>query len=92
MEGSDNLIYYKMGRGMFNKGFCKICATPVENKASQLSEEQRAALPEGARVWYDRGQTQRATNSRILDGFDVSRLKKERIDGWNNILPKYENP
>ncbi|KAK6189227.1 hypothetical protein LQW54_013493 [Pestalotiopsis sp. IQ-011] len=92
MEGGDNLIYYKMGRGMFNKGFCKICATPVENKASQISDEQRAALPEGARVWYDRGQTQRATNSRILDGFDVNRLKKERIDGWNNILPKYENP
>ncbi|ETS82747.1 hypothetical protein PFICI_04623 [Pestalotiopsis fici W106-1] len=91
-EGEENLTYYKMGRGMFNKGFCKHCATPVENRVSKLSDEQREALPEGAREWYDRGHTQRATNSRMLDDINFSQLKKQRIDGWNNILPKYENP
>lgn len=91
-EGEENMTYYKMGRGMFNKGFCKHCATPIENRGSKLSDEQRDALPEGAREWYDRGQLHRALNSKMLDDVDPSKLNKQRIDGWNNILPKYENP
>ncbi|KAK9774782.1 putative CENP-V/GFA domain-containing protein [Seiridium cardinale] len=92
VEGEENLTYYKMGRGLFDKGFCKTCAVPIENRTAKISEEQRAALPEGGRFWYDRGLLHRSLNAKILDGVDLAKLKKERIDGWKNILPPYENP
>jgi hypothetical protein len=92
IEGEENLTFYKMGHGLFLKGFCKICAVPVYNKAVRFSEEERAALPEAGRFWYDRGQVHRSLNAKVIDGVDLTKLKKQRIDGWKNIMPQYENP
>lgn len=92
LQGEDNLTYYKMDRGLFNKGFCRSCGVPVENKAAHISDAERDALPEGAKFWYERGQIYRSLNAKVLDGVDLAKLKTERIDGWKNILPLYENP
>ncbi|KAI1850096.1 hypothetical protein JX265_003469 [Neoarthrinium moseri] len=92
VEGEDNMTYYGMGMGIFLKGFCKTCGVPVENKATELSDEKIAALPEGARFWHARGKTFRSLNGKVLNGVDLGPLKKERIDGWKLIKPEYVNP
>ncbi|KAH6659495.1 Mss4-like protein [Truncatella angustata] len=91
-EGEENLSYYKMGNGLFNKGFCRVCGVPVENKAVSMSEEQKAALSEVHRSWHDRGHVYRGLNSRVLNDVDLGKLKKERVYGWKGIPPQYENP
>lgn len=86
------MTYYKMGHGIFVKGFCKTCGVPIDNNAVSMSEEEGNALPEADKSWYDRGKIYRGLNANVLDGVDLTKLEKERADGWNNILPKYENP
>ncbi|KAI0132536.1 glutathione-dependent formaldehyde-activating enzyme [Xylariales sp. AK1849] len=92
IEGRENITQYLMGQNIFCKGFCKICGVPIENKAADLTQEQLEAVPEAGRRWYEFGKHYWSVNARVLNGVDLELLKKERLDGWNNITPGYTNP
>lgn len=91
-QGKENLAHYKMGRGFSDKGFCKICAVPIDNWTVKISDAEREALPEAARSWYDGGQVFCGLNTQVLDEVDLAKLKPVRHDGWKDIMPLYENP
>jgi hypothetical protein len=94
--GDENATVYTMGRGMYQKIFCKTCGVPVQNRVTTLPEEKLAEMSAIALEWYNRGHTNRSINSRIIDGINLDELRKSkgftRIDGWANIPPLYENP
>ena len=81
-----------MGRGLFEKKFCKTCGVPFTNSSRTMTDEELAAMDEGSRGWYNKGLTFTPINLRILHDFDVKTLKTEKLDGFNNIKPLYENP
>jgi hypothetical protein len=81
-----------MGNKVFAKGFCKTCAVPIDNKSVELTDEQREALPEAPKQWYDSGKDYCGINIKALNGVDLESLKISKVDGWNAAKPMYVNP
>ncbi|KAL2159436.1 hypothetical protein VTH06DRAFT_2441 [Thermothelomyces fergusii] len=93
IEGRDNLFYYTFANRCWRKMFCKTCGENIGTELNpDLTEDEVAALPEGARKFRAEHANTKSINLRTINGLDVTRLELVREDGWNNIQPQYVYP
>ncbi|KAI0155264.1 glutathione-dependent formaldehyde-activating enzyme [Xylariaceae sp. FL1272] len=92
LEGLDNTTQYSMGSGTFARSHCKTCGVVISNKSVPVSEEARAAMPDMAKQWYERGLDNWSLSARVLNDVSIEEVKPQRVDGWNFIQPMYVNP
>jgi hypothetical protein len=91
ISGTDNLSYYIFASAVWRKAFCKTCGVHIINDLNPLTDEQVEALPEATRKWRAGKLGIRPLNLRVLNNFDVSKLKITRGMG-SKLQPEYVNP
>lgn len=81
----DAIGRYRFAYGMLEKLFCKRCGVCTSNLVSDLTEEQRKAMPQAYADYSVRHAKLHPVNIRILDGIDLKRVKIQYLDGWKDI-------
>ncbi|KAK3985102.1 Mss4-like protein [Cladorrhinum sp. PSN332] len=92
IQGSENLTPYTFGHKSWRRWFCKTCGVYLYTDPNELTKEEVAALPEGARSFRDKMAHARPFNLQVLDGFDLGSIEAPVNDGWKNQKPEYVNP
>jgi len=88
------MSYYIFGTLAWRKGFCRTCGVHIMNEMNDMTPEQVASLPPGARAFRESARDMFPTNIRILNDFDFEQIKDKVYlnDGYDMIKPMYVNP
>ncbi|KAF3767774.1 hypothetical protein M406DRAFT_345618 [Cryphonectria parasitica EP155] len=92
VQGREHLSYRIFGYGIERKAFCKHCGVHICNEPSELTDEEYERLDDYGKEERSRVINNRNFTLRILDDFDCSTLKTQRLDGWNDMPGAYVNP
>ncbi|RFU80578.1 glutathione-dependent formaldehyde-activating enzyme [Trichoderma arundinaceum] len=87
-----NIGKYQFNNRILHKAFCKICGVVLTNTFNDISDEEVAALPEKTRNLFINQRVSTGVNARVLEGVDLAKLKRKRVDGLNKIPGDYVNP
>ncbi|KAK1828513.1 glutathione-dependent formaldehyde-activating enzyme [Podospora conica] len=93
IQGRETFGRYRMGRGAFEKTFCKVCGVNVGNEAAPIGEAEVAALTPELRGFFELAKTLGTMNLKVLDGVDFAEVKEAKRAGEGaEAEPRYVNP
>jgi hypothetical protein len=92
IQGQENLSYYRFAGKVIAKTFCKICGIQFTNSPADLTQEEVDALSDDLKRAYQRINTTRPVNLRVLDGFSFKDLDPVKWEGFTKMQPQYVNP